>query len=300
MNQRGARVAVWIIAVLVAAGAAYAVYSIRQQVAHERERASEIDRRAHDARLLVEQLRAAQQAYVAQGQGPDFWMARVTDTTGALASALGALEHDVASDRSARGRARILRRAGRLSTAGSAGTWLRPVQPAAHGLRRHLHRERRGHHRTARVDGAAECRGAERLAGPHSSTGSRRHVHRLRSGPGDPWCGSSAGTDPTPRNAAGHTRSAACPHGVRRVTGRSGHTEAGTRAADHCGVPYGRVHPSIRHRRLPRLRDRRPPKGTPPISARRPSSAPISRVCSTRRTCPRCSRAPRVCSRRQG
>ena len=111
MNQRGARVAVWIVAVAIAAGAGYAVYTLRQQVEHEREHASEIGRRVHDAGLLVEQLRAAQQAYVAQGQGSDFWMARVTDTTGALASALGALEHDVSSDAArsaARGAAGVL------------------------------------------------------------------------------------------------------------------------------------------------------------------------------------------------
>ena len=111
MNQRGARVALWIVALAIAAGAGYAVYTLRQQVEHEREHAAEIDRRVHDAGLLVEQLRAAQQAYVAQGQGPDFWMARVTDTTGALASAVGALEHDVASDAArsaARGAAGVL------------------------------------------------------------------------------------------------------------------------------------------------------------------------------------------------
>ena len=78
-------------------------------MAQERDRALEISRRAHDAGLLVEQLRAAQQAYVAQGQGPEFWMARVTETTGALASALGALEHDVTSD------------AARAATRGAAG-----------------------------------------------------------------------------------------------------------------------------------------------------------------------------------
>jgi len=109
MSRRGTRITLWIIAVAVAVGAAYVVYTVRQQVAQERDRALEISRRTHDAGLLVEQLRAAQQAYVAQGQGPDFWMARVTETTGALASALGALEHDVTSD------------AARAATRGAAG-----------------------------------------------------------------------------------------------------------------------------------------------------------------------------------
>ena len=80
MSRRGTRITLWIIAAAVAVGAGYAVYTVRQQVAQERERALEIARRTHDAGLLVEQLRAAQQAYVAQGQGPDFWMARVTET----------------------------------------------------------------------------------------------------------------------------------------------------------------------------------------------------------------------------
>ena len=109
MSRRGTRITLWIIAAAVAAGAGYAVYTVRLQVAQERERALEISRRTHDAGLLVEQLRAAQQAYVAQGQGPDFWMARVTETAGALASALGALEHDVTSD------------AARAATRGAAG-----------------------------------------------------------------------------------------------------------------------------------------------------------------------------------
>ena len=109
MSRRGTRITLWIIAAAVAVGAGYAVYTVRQQVAQERERALEIARRTHDAGLLVEQLRAAQQAYVAQGQGPDFWMARVTETAGALASALGALEHDVTSD------------AARAATRGAAG-----------------------------------------------------------------------------------------------------------------------------------------------------------------------------------
>jgi hypothetical protein len=109
MSRRGTRITLWIIAAAVAVGAGYAIYTVRQQVAQERERALEIGRRTHDAGLLVEQLRAAQQAYVAQGQGPDFWMSRVTETAGALASALGALEHDVTSD------------AARAATRGAAG-----------------------------------------------------------------------------------------------------------------------------------------------------------------------------------
>ena len=100
MSHRAVRVFLWLFACAAIGAAGYFVVDIERQIASVRSTARVFDAQAHEAAVLVERLRGAQQAYVAEGQGSAFWMGKVTDAAGVLGQALGALERTATADAS--------------------------------------------------------------------------------------------------------------------------------------------------------------------------------------------------------
>jgi hypothetical protein len=94
MNHRGVRVLVWLVACTVVGSASYAVFDLERRVRAERAEAAAFAATTHALALEVERLRAAQQSYVAEGQGAEFWMGRANATLAALESGLGTLAAD--------------------------------------------------------------------------------------------------------------------------------------------------------------------------------------------------------------
>jgi hypothetical protein len=94
MNHRGVRVLVWLVACTVVGSAGYAVFDLERRVRAERAEAAAFAATTHALALEVERLRAAQQSYVAEGQGGEFWMGRANATLAALESGLGTLAAD--------------------------------------------------------------------------------------------------------------------------------------------------------------------------------------------------------------
>lgn len=91
MRSRAVRLTLTLLAVVALAAAAYLSWNIDQRLA-----ATAISRRATEARLTAAsrqtyELRAAQQAYVADGQSETFWIAKVAEWVPALEETLGAL-----------------------------------------------------------------------------------------------------------------------------------------------------------------------------------------------------------------
>jgi hypothetical protein len=100
MSHRGVRVFLWLLACGGVAAAAWFLVDIERQIASSRSTARVFEGQAHEAAVLVERLRSAQQAYVAEGQGTAFWMGKVTDAAGLLGQSLGALERSATADTS--------------------------------------------------------------------------------------------------------------------------------------------------------------------------------------------------------
>jgi hypothetical protein len=91
MNHRAVRVFLWLLACAAVGAAAWFISDIERQAASVRSTARVFEAQAHEAAVLVERLRGAQQAYVAEGQGTAFWMGKVTDAAGLLGQSLGSL-----------------------------------------------------------------------------------------------------------------------------------------------------------------------------------------------------------------
>jgi hypothetical protein len=100
MSHRGVRVFLWLLACGAVGAAAWFLVDIERQIASVRSTTHVFESQAHEAAVLVERLRAAQQAYVAEGQGTAFWMGKVTDAAGLLGQSLGALERSATADTS--------------------------------------------------------------------------------------------------------------------------------------------------------------------------------------------------------
>jgi hypothetical protein len=100
MSHRAVRVFLWLLACAGIGGAAWFLTDIERQIASVRTTARVFEGQAHEAAVLVERLRGAQQAYVAEGQGTAFWMGKVTDAAGLLGQSLGALERTATGDTS--------------------------------------------------------------------------------------------------------------------------------------------------------------------------------------------------------
>jgi hypothetical protein len=104
MSRRAVRVSLWLLACAVVGAAAWLVNDTERQIAAVRSTARVFDAQAVEASVLLERLRGAQRGYVAEGQGPAFWMNKVTEASGLLGQAVASLERTATSD-SARGAA---------------------------------------------------------------------------------------------------------------------------------------------------------------------------------------------------
>ena len=91
MKSRAVRVLLVILAIAAQAGAAVAVWQFEQQIATERSAADAFERDARQAVIHLTELRAAQQAYVAEGQPTDTWLTRATALSQSIAVELNAL-----------------------------------------------------------------------------------------------------------------------------------------------------------------------------------------------------------------
>lgn len=92
MTHRAVRLIVLLAAVAAVIAGGYLYSSLEHRIASLRTGAARFDAGSRDARLLLEMLRTAQQSYVAQGQGPDFWMTKATAHIEALHRALASLD----------------------------------------------------------------------------------------------------------------------------------------------------------------------------------------------------------------
>ena len=91
MKSRAVRVLLVILAIAAQAGAAVAMWQFEQQIAAERSAADTFERDARQAVIRLTELRAAQYAYVAEGQSPNTWLARAADLSQSITPALAAL-----------------------------------------------------------------------------------------------------------------------------------------------------------------------------------------------------------------
>jgi hypothetical protein len=98
MTHRAARVVVLVVATLAVMAGGYLLATIEKRSVADRRAAEAFEARAYEASLLVERLRGAQQAYVAEGQGHEFWMGKAGDAAAALARALTQLATAATSD----------------------------------------------------------------------------------------------------------------------------------------------------------------------------------------------------------
>jgi hypothetical protein len=91
MKSRGLRVLLLLLAVAAVAAAAAAVWQIEQRIAAAQSAADAFERHARQAVVSLGDWRAAQQAYVAEGQAPAVWMTRAA----ALGEAIGPMLSDL-------------------------------------------------------------------------------------------------------------------------------------------------------------------------------------------------------------
>jgi len=91
VKNRAVRVLVVILAIAAQAGAAVAVWQFEQQIGTERSSADTFERDARQAVVHLTELCAAQQAYVAEGQPTNTWLARATELSQSIAPQLTAL-----------------------------------------------------------------------------------------------------------------------------------------------------------------------------------------------------------------
>jgi hypothetical protein len=85
MKSRAVRAVFVLLALAAQAGAGYQVWQLDTQASAARSGATDFERKARLAVLALADLRASQQAYVAEGQASDVWLAR----TDGLAQAIG-------------------------------------------------------------------------------------------------------------------------------------------------------------------------------------------------------------------
>lgn len=94
MSRHGARVLL-VVSGLVAAAAIFQSFRFSQTHQIERERALGIERDAGVLLLALAEMRGAQMAYLATGQGPEFWMRRSTELAGQVESGIARLRSAV-------------------------------------------------------------------------------------------------------------------------------------------------------------------------------------------------------------
>jgi hypothetical protein len=91
MKSRAVRVLLVILAIAAQAWAAVAVWQVEQQIATERSAADTFERDARQTVIRLTELRAAQYAYVAEGQPTNTWLTRAADLSQSIAPELNAL-----------------------------------------------------------------------------------------------------------------------------------------------------------------------------------------------------------------
>ena len=79
MTHRATRVLVLVLAFAAAAGGGYLWWKLDARETALRQRSAAFGKAAEQVLLSVERFRAAQQSYVADGQGSEFWMSRVAE-----------------------------------------------------------------------------------------------------------------------------------------------------------------------------------------------------------------------------
>ena len=90
-------------ATLVAVGAAaFFLFQTEQQITTQRMTLRAFDLRAREATTVLADLRVAQQAYVAEGQGVDFWMPKVASLHESMTGTLAALRQSPVSGEASR------------------------------------------------------------------------------------------------------------------------------------------------------------------------------------------------------
>jgi hypothetical protein len=97
MRSLAARITVGALAWLALAGTAVFIVTSERQVAPERSAVRAFDLKVREATDALADLRAAQQAYVAAGQGVAFWMPKVAATLDSVTGAVNGLRQDAAS-----------------------------------------------------------------------------------------------------------------------------------------------------------------------------------------------------------
>lgn len=91
MTHRGLRAFLVVIAFAAAVGAGYLLWALDSRYSAQQSSARTFDAAAVRALVLVERFRAAQQSYVADGQGSEFWMARASQLLAELDRSLTTL-----------------------------------------------------------------------------------------------------------------------------------------------------------------------------------------------------------------
>jgi CHASE3 domain sensor protein len=92
MTRLSVRVGLVIVCLAASAAAAFLIWTFEQQLRSQQSASRDFTSAALAARVAVSDLRGAQQGYVAAGQGPDFWFARVTAITTDLRTDLASLK----------------------------------------------------------------------------------------------------------------------------------------------------------------------------------------------------------------
>ena len=95
------RVALVMICLAASGSAAFLIWTSEQQARAQQSAVNAFTSTAHGARVAFSDLRGAQQGYVAAGQGPDFWFARVTAIVSAAHDRLASLKSLAASPEAA-------------------------------------------------------------------------------------------------------------------------------------------------------------------------------------------------------
>lgn len=91
MKSRAVRVLLAILAIAALAVATGAAWQFEQQIGTERSAAEAFERDAHQAVIQLTELRAAQQAYVAEGQATNMWLTRAAELSQSITPKLTAL-----------------------------------------------------------------------------------------------------------------------------------------------------------------------------------------------------------------
>ena len=112
----------------------YLFWMAEQDILHAQTTARSFDDDARAAILTAHDLRTAQQAYVASGQGPDFWFARTTAIQAELKGQITTLRSHASSRNARRSKMRWVRcrissrwMAAPGSTSAPGACWRRPI-----------------------------------------------------------------------------------------------------------------------------------------------------------------------------